>query len=36
MNMEGTTINTVRQGKLYGIEFFWDHSEALAAVGLSE
>jgi len=27
MNMEGTTINTVREGKLYRVEFFWDHAK---------
>ena len=34
--MEWTTIFTVRKGKIVGQEFFWDHSEALEAVGLSE
>ena len=36
VNMEGTTINTVRKGKLREVEWFWDHAEALEAVGLSE
>jgi ketosteroid isomerase-like protein len=34
--MEGTAICTVRNGKLREVEFFWDHDEALEAVGLSE
>jgi ketosteroid isomerase-like protein len=33
---EYTTIATVRKGKILYLEFFWDHSEALEAVGLSE
>jgi ketosteroid isomerase-like protein len=35
-NFEFTAVFTVRQGKIFGIEFFWDHAEALEAVGLSE
>jgi len=27
---------TVRKGKLLSIEHFWDHTEALEALGLSE
>ena len=27
---------TVRKGRIVSIEFFWDHAEALEAVGLSE
>ena len=34
--MEWSTIFTVRRGKIRGQEFFWDHAEALEAVGLSE
>jgi ketosteroid isomerase-like protein len=34
--MEWTTIFTVREGKIREQEFFWDHTEALEAVGLSE
>ena len=26
----------MRKGKILGVEFFWDHAEALEAVGLSE
>jgi ketosteroid isomerase-like protein len=35
-NMEFTILYTVRKGRILGIEFFWDHAEALEAVGLSE
>ena len=35
-NMEFTSVFTVRKGKIVFIEFFWDHAEALEAVGLSE
>ena len=28
--------DTVRKGKIFVIEHFWDHAEALEAVGLSE
>jgi ketosteroid isomerase-like protein len=35
-NLEMTTIYTVRQRKVLYQEFFWDHAEALEAVGLSE
>ena len=31
-----TVVNTVRNGKIRYREFFWDHDEALEAVGLSE
>jgi ketosteroid isomerase-like protein len=33
---EYTTITTIRKGKILYLEFFWDHAEALEAVGLSE
>jgi ketosteroid isomerase-like protein len=33
---EATGIFTIRQGKIRAAEFFWDHAEALEAVGLSE
>jgi ketosteroid isomerase-like protein len=36
LNMEVTTVTTVRKGKMILLEFFWDHAEALEAVGLSE
>ena len=35
-NIEGTGVYTVRKGKIFGIEFFWDHEEALETLGLSE
>jgi ketosteroid isomerase-like protein len=34
--MEFTSVSTVRNGRIFGVEFFWDHAEALEAVGLSE
>jgi ketosteroid isomerase-like protein len=33
---ELTLVATVRNGKILGLEFFWNHAEALEAVGLSE
>jgi ketosteroid isomerase-like protein len=36
LNLEVSTINTVRNGKTILLEFFWDHAEALEAVGLTE
>ena len=36
LNMEATVAHTVRKGKIFGIEFFWDHAEALDILGLSE
>ena len=35
-NVEMTAIFTVREGRVSGTEFFWDHAEALEAAGLSE
>jgi ketosteroid isomerase-like protein len=35
-NLEMTWVGTVRKGKIVFVEFFWDHAEALEAVGLSE
>ena len=35
-NLELTGVYTVRKGRIIGIEFFWDHAEALATLGLSE
>jgi ketosteroid isomerase-like protein len=34
--MEMTCIHTVRNGNIRDWEFFWDHAEALGAVGLRE
>jgi ketosteroid isomerase-like protein len=33
---EMTGINTVRKGRIVLQEFFWDHAEALEALGVSE
>ena len=35
-HLEFTLIFTVRRGKVFQVEFSWDHAEALEAVGLSE
>jgi len=35
-DLELTGVWTVRKGRIFGTEFFWDHTEALEAVGLSE
>ena len=35
-NMEFTGVFTVRKGRIFGVEFFWDHAEALETLGLSE
>ena len=34
--MEWTIVFTVREEKIFGVEFFWDHAKALEAAGLSE
>ena len=34
--LEFTAVYTMRKGRIFGIEYFWDHAEALEAVGLSE
>ena len=34
--MEVTSVSTLRKGKTILAEFFWDHEDALEAVGLSE
>jgi uncharacterized protein len=36
MNMELTSVLTLRKGKIFMIENFWDHSKALEAIGLTE
>jgi ketosteroid isomerase-like protein len=36
LNIEVTTISTLRKGKMILLEFFWDHAEALETLGLSE
>ena len=35
-NIELTVVWTTRKGRISVIEYFWDHAEALEAVGLSE
>ena len=35
-NIEFTLVATVRKGKVFVVEHFWNHAEALEAVGLSE
>ena len=35
-NIELTTVQTVRKGRTLAIDHFWDHAEALEALGLSE
>jgi uncharacterized protein len=34
--MEWTLIFTLRKGRIFLMEYFWDHAEALEALGLSE
>ena len=36
LKIEVTSVTTVRKGKTILVEFFWDHAEALEALGLSE
>jgi ketosteroid isomerase-like protein len=33
---EYSTVNTLRNGRFFLIDYFWNHAEALEAVGLSE
>jgi ketosteroid isomerase-like protein len=33
---EFTTVSTLRNGRTFLIDFYWDHAEALEAVGLAE
>jgi ketosteroid isomerase-like protein len=35
-NIEMTGVHTVNNGRIFAQEFFWDHGEALKAVGLEE
>jgi len=34
--MEWTNIFAIREGKIIRLDYFWDHAEALEAVGLRE
>lgn len=36
LNLQSTHVFTVRKGRIFYEEFFWDHTEALKAVGLEE
>jgi ketosteroid isomerase-like protein len=36
LNMEVTLVFTMRKGRIFYQEFFWNHAEALEAAGLSE
>ncbi len=36
LRLEFTAAYTFRKGKLFLIEYFWDHAEALETLGLSE
>jgi len=36
LNIEVTSVITLRKGKTILVEFFWDHAEALETLGLSE
>jgi len=35
-NMEFTGVFSLRKGRICGVEYFWDHADALKAVGLEE
>ena len=35
-SIESTVVYTLRKGRIFLVEYFWDHAEALEAVGLSE
>ena len=35
LNMEATLVFTMRKGRVFYQEFFWNHAEALEAVGVS-
>jgi ketosteroid isomerase-like protein len=36
MQMEFTVVCTLRKGRIFLLENFWDHDEALEAAGLRE
>jgi ketosteroid isomerase-like protein len=36
VNLECTIVYTVRERRIFFIEYFWDHTEALDILGLSE
>ena len=35
-NVEATAVQTVRKGRVFYLEFFWDHTEALETLELQE
>jgi ketosteroid isomerase-like protein len=35
LNLQMTIVYTMRRGRIFELEYFWDHAEALEAVGLS-
>jgi ketosteroid isomerase-like protein len=35
-DIEWTVVFTIRNGRVFHVEYFWDHSDALNAAGLSE
>ena len=35
-DIEWTVVFTIRNGRVFQVEYFWDHSDALKAAGLSE
>ena len=35
-DMEWTLIYSVRNGRIFSVEYFWDYADALEAAGLSE
>jgi ketosteroid isomerase-like protein len=36
LNLKVTGVYTVRKGRIFGLVFFWDHAQALEALGLRE
>jgi ketosteroid isomerase-like protein len=36
LNLEWTVVCTLRRGRIFFLEYFWEHAEALDALGLSE
>ena len=36
LRLEATILYTLRKGRAFLLEYFWDHAEALEALGLSE
>ena len=36
MNLEWSVVSTLRRGKIFFLEYYWNHADALEAVGLAE